>query len=99
MPSHDDGDWIRWRAEITSEHKALVAGVSNFREFQVVVRNFITDYAARDDERKALVMSQQEVVKSTLEAHSAQQARKDNLRTTIIALIGVLIAIVELFKH
>ena len=44
-------------------------------------------------------MSQQEIVKSTLEAHSAQQARKDNLRTTIIALIGVLIAIVELFKH
>jgi hypothetical protein len=84
---------------MTSEHESLVAGVSNFRNFQVDVREFITDYKARDDERKDLVLSQQEVVKATLEAHSAQQARKDNLRTTIIALIGVLIAIVELFKH
>jgi hypothetical protein len=66
----DEAEWIRWRAELTSEHKALVKGVANFRTFQGEVRDFISYSKGRDDEQKKVLVQQQTEVKDALDAHN-----------------------------
>ena len=84
-----------------STQSILVDGVGNFREFQVDVREFITDFKARDDERKRVLETQQKAVKETLEAHTAQQnleLAQQNTRmnrvTVIVGVIGLIILVI-----
>ena len=63
-------DTLRWKAEISSEHKTLVEGVSNFRSFQSNVNSFID----RQDQ-SALDLAKHLQTKNEEETHRRSQFR------------------------
>ena len=86
--------------QLETTQGTLVEGVSNFREFQTTVREFITDYRAREDERKKMLDLQQKAVTEHLDyAESTSSNRNRQIMTfltiigTVVALVGVLVGI------
>lgn len=92
-----------------TEHETLKAGVANFRGFQSEMRDFTVDFKARDDERKNLLISQQQSVKDSLYAqtqHQSERSNAQNFKLNLLMLIviaigtaGALLSYVVMFRR
>jgi hypothetical protein len=76
------------------------AGVSNFRDFQVDVRAFITRQDTREEERKAALAAQEaaqatqrEAVKEALDGATRKQGRRDFWLTVVLAVLGLILSL------